>query len=184
MKLPGAVLYLSMTIPLAAPAALAADTASIDATMAKIYAAGAGAYEGVTHQRSISQGGDWKTVTSKYTCTVTGPLAMTCQGTDVGEGDWVSKFRVENGIEYQDVTSTNGEPWSRQYVITDAWYTDEKNNGGTRTSTFTASNGVQLESMEDIAVMGNRFVIVSKMRRKGSDDPFAYSMIMDHVMMQ
>lgn len=155
--------------------------AEIDAVMVKIYAADAGTKcKGDWHQRSISRGTDWSTSPSHFTCKATGALTQTCEGTDDEGSDkevnWVAKFRVKDGVEYQDVTLDKGEPWSRKYKISDAWFTDADNYGGTRTWTDTVpANDVTYEGIDTMLQMGDRWIFMRKLRKQGSDDRYQYN---------
>lgn len=165
---------------LSVPALAEQTPAEIDAVMKKIYAASNGKWQGEWHQRSISRGTDWSTSPSHWTCRTTGELAQTCEGRDDegtdDEVNWVAKFRVENGVEYQDVTLDKGEPWSRKYKITDAWFTDADNNGGTRTWIDTSpANKVKYEGIDTIVQMGDRVAFLTKLRKQGSDDRYQYN---------
>lgn len=167
-----AVLPILFCAPVSAVSAGQSKT-EIDAAMAKIYAASAGKWKSETHSRSIGRGTDWSTQSGHGSCTSAGAAKMKCEG-ETGDESWVDNWRVENGVEYLEGKSGD-KTFTREFQITHAWFTDKNNYGEERTFAAKGFKDVEYEGIDMLIQMGNRFVALRKVRKKGSGGDYQYS---------
>lgn len=154
-------------------AAAKQSPAEIDAVMAKIYQASEGEWKGDARNRSIGLGTDWSAAPTQSLCLMKGTISMKCEGSN-GNERWVSVWSVEGGVEYQD-ENYNGEIFKREYRIDHAWFADAGNHGWQRTWVATGAKKVEYEGIDTMIRIGDRFVTLRKVRKRGSDDEYRYN---------
>lgn len=148
--------------------------AEIDATMAKIYAASPGEFQGEWHGRSITAGEDWSSAsfTRRVEGTADGRLHVNL--TSDNEVTITTTSYVDGGIEYEE-GKWNDEPFTEEHKVVSASYEDADDWHYHLLTVFTGSDDLEYEGMSSVIRMGDKQTYIRKLRKKGSDGEYQYS---------
>ena len=148
--------------------------AEIDATMAKIYAASVGEWQGEWHGRSISAGEDWSSAsfTRRVEHTADGRLHVNLITSE--ENTATATSYVEGGIEYEE-GKWNDEAFTEEGKIVSASYEDADDWHYHLLTVVTGADDLEYERMGSVIRMGEKQTYLRKGRKKGSDGEYQYN---------
>ena len=146
----------------------------IDATMAKIYAASLGEWQGEWYGRSITAGEDWSSESIYFTAKDAADGRRHINLTS-DEGDKITMtLYVEDGVEYQK-SKFNDEPVDNERKILSASYEDTDDWHYHFLTVITGSDELEYEVMTSIIRMGDQQTYLRKLRKNGSDGEYQYN---------